>query len=257
MRSHIIARAILSAITAILISFTANADVIVRWQPTKEALSKQVLEQSNIVSDFTQLINENFIDTSARRLNDIKVTLADAPIPRINAEASELILPYGYFTHAIKSHAELVETREVALQRAIDTVEYTLYHLFGHLVASTNSSDSDNTAESVSSWLMIKGFANGGEQWFADAEAFGSASQLLDGSLQDYWHEHSLYKARQRTINCWILGSSPERYEELLKPVLEPEARKQRCIAEWNQLDSEMQSLLKDNIKTNSRLITQ
>ena len=102
---------------------------------------------------------------------------------------------------------------------------------------------------------MIKGFANGGEQWFSNAEAFGRASQLLDGPLQDYWHKHSLYKSRQKKINCWILGSAPEKYENLLKPVLKPDERKARCVNEWKVLDKKMQTELQAELKENSTLL--
>ena len=231
------------------------ADVSVNWQTTTDQLSLEVLQRSNVISDFTQLIDKHFISTEDYKLEELKVTINDEQKPYANIESNELVIPYHYLTYAIKSHAELEETREAALERAINTVEFTLYHLFGLLIAKDNDPDSDDTAEAVSSWLMIKAFGNGGEQWFADAEAFGRASQLLDGPLTDYWHEHALYKSRQRKINCWILGSSTERYEDLLKPVLEQQQRTERCTDEWNQLDLEMQQLLRQNIVTGSRLL--
>ncbi len=256
---QIICKSARVAVVTFAVSYcaTATADATAIWQSTEDALAKTVLEQSNVVSDFIKLIDDNFISTADLRLKELKVTIGNDRVPHTNVDATELRLPYRYFTNAIQSHAELEESREAALERAIDTVEFTLYHLFGHLIASDNSSDSDDIAESVSSWLMIKGFSNGGEQWFSDAQAFGRASQLLDGPLEDYWYEHSLYKSRQNTINCWILGSAPKRYANLLKPVLEPEKRTQHCIAEWNKLDSDMQSLLRDNVRSDSSLITQ
>ena len=102
---------------------------------------------------------------------------------------------------------------------------------------------------------MIKSFPNGGEQWFENATAFGRASQLLDGPLSDYWHNHSLYKSRQRKINCWILGSNPEEYERLLKPVLEPEKRRADCIVEWQTLNTQSIELLQSHLQPDSTLL--
>ncbi len=232
-----------------------SAEVSSSWQTTEETLSREVLERSNVVSDFTALINEHFSSSAELPIENLSVTINDDQLPHIDVVDAKLILPYRYLTYAIKSHADLEETKEAALERAINTVEYTVYHLFGHYIAADNGADSDDIAEALSSWLMIKGFTNGGEQWFANAEAFGRASQLMDGPLQDYWHEHSLYKSRQEVMNCWILGSAPDRYRNLFRAVLDPQERTQRCIAEWNKLDSDMQNLLKDNIKPDSSLI--
>lgn len=248
-------KATLAATTLAVAAYCAPAmaDVSINWQTTSNALSQEVLQRSNVISDFTQLMDTHLISTPEHKLDKLKVTINEEPGPHVNFASYELVIPYHYLSYAIKSHAELEETREAALERGINTVEFTLYHLFGLFIAQDNNSD--DAAEALSSWLMIKAFSNGGEQWLANAEAFGRASQLLDGPVTDYWHEHSLYKSRQRKINCWILGSSPERYEDLLKPVLEQQQRTQRCIKEWNQLDLEMQKLLRDNIVTGSRLL--
>lgn len=233
----------------------ALADVSAVWQDTTESLARQVIERSNIVSDFVELIDQHFI-TDKGDLKNLRVTVTNAPSPMIEyrTENAEIILPYNYLIDAITAHAELEETHETALDRALNTVEYTLYHLFGHTIANDNSPDADDTAESLSSWLMIRGFRNGGEQWFANTEAFARASQLIDGPLSDYWHSHALYKSRQRTINCWILGSNPEEYERLFKQVLEPDKRKADCVSSWQTLESESLTLLEAYLKQDSTL---
>jgi len=232
----------------------ASADATVNWQSTTDQLARQVLDRSNVISDFTNLISEHFKSSTRIDLDNLRVTINNDSVPHINPDTTEIILPYSYLTHAIKSHAELEETKEAAFDRALDTIEYTLYHLAGHLIVANNSAESDDAAEAISSWIMIRGFSNGGEQWFNNVEAFGRASQLLDGPLQDYWHEHSLYKSRQNKINCWILGSAPEQYENLLKPVLKPEERKAQCVNEWQMLDSQMQTELQAELKAQSTL---
>lgn len=242
-------RAVSIVVLALFTATTARADATVNWQSTTETLAREVLDRSNIVADFTSLVSKHFKIT-------LRVTVNDDLVPHVNADNKEITLPYRYLTHAISSHAELEETQQAALDRALDTVEYTLYHLFGHLLITDNSADADDFAEAISSWLMIKAYANGGEQWFNDAEAFGRASQLLDGPLEDYWHEHSLYKSRNRVINCWILGSAPDKYNDLLTPVLEPHERTTRCKREWQLLNSRMQALLKDKLNAKSTLLT-
>ena len=248
----------LFAIAILTIAATAkplSAEVSVNWQNTTDTLAKEVLDRSNVISDFKALIDKHFTSSDRIDLNNLRVTINNDVVPHINPDTTEIILPYSYLINAIKGHADLEESREAALDRALDTVEYTLYHLFGHLIAVNNSSDSDDAAEAISSWLMIKGYNNGGEQWFTNAEAFGRASQLLDGPLLNYWHEHSLYKSRQKKINCWILGSDPEQYESLLKPVLKPNERKTQCVNEWQILDTQMRTELEAELKAQSKLL--
>jgi len=230
------ASALVLLILAITSTKPVSADVSADWQNTTESLAKEVLERSNVVSDFIALIGKHFTSSARIDLDNLRVTINNDNVPHVNPDTTEIILPYSFLTHAIKSHAELEETKEAALERALDTVEYTLYHLVGHLIANNNSAD-------------------GGEQWFSDTEAFGRASQLLDGPLQDYWHEHSLYKSRQKKINCWILGSAPEKYESLLKPDLKPNERKAKCINEWQMLDNSMKIELQAELKTQSTLL--
>ena len=243
-----------------LIIFTANAayaDVSARWNTPlndTQALAKEVLDKSNIITDLSTLVKKHFKSSSAIDIENLSIKLTTSGTPTVNTSKPELILPYDYITQAIKAQAELEETQEDALDRGFDLIEYTLYHLLGHLLSGDPSPDADDQAEALSTWLMIKSWPNGGEQWHSDARAFGRASQLLDGSLQDYWHAHSLYKSRQAQINCWILGSNPEQYEPLLKQVLEPEKRRTKCIAAWQTLNTSSLETLAPLLKENSTL---
>jgi len=237
-------------VTGFLLALHQNtsADVTADWQINTDTLERQVIERSNIVSDFIQLLDEHL-----KADIDLQVIINNGGTPHV--EGSQLYLPSSYITAAIKAHAELEETQEAALDNAINTFEYTLYHLLAHYIAGDNSPDTDDMAESLSSWLMIKGFTNGGEQWFENAISFGRLSQLIDGPLSDYWHGHSLYNSRQRQINCWILGSNPDEYERLLKQVLEPAERRTRCDREWTILDEQSKESFKSYVKSDSTLL--
>lgn len=236
----------------------APADATSQWTPLAsdaQALAKSVLSRSNIISDFLKMINTNFKNSDQLAIDDIKVIVDNNGAPAANIDRYEISIPYEYLIHATKSHTELEESRDVALKRGLDTVEYTLYHVWAHLITDDLSPDNDDTAEAVSTWLMINAWPNGGEQWFEDAQAFGRASQLLDGPLNDYWHAHSLYKSRNSAINCWILGSNPEQYEPLLKATFDPAERRQECVSKWQQLDASMRMLLTPMLKPDAPLL--
>lgn len=236
----------------------AHADTSGKWSgPANDlqSLAGKTLDNSGIVSDFVAMINTNFKSTDALPVNELRINIDTSDYPSVDLDSHEINLPYTYLIQAISAQAELEETRQSALTRGMDMTEYTLYHLWGHLLAEDLSPDSDDMAEAISSWLMIKSWPNGGEQWFTDSEAFGRASQLLDGSLNEYWHTHSLHKSRNTTINCWILGSDPDRYESLLKITLDPQARRKQCISEWKILDNQMTTLLSPLLKENAPVL--
>ena len=231
---------------------TATADISLRWQDgTAEAdsLLADYLIKSNVVTDFVDLVQQNFAFDPA-----LVLIVGAIEGPEYNADGRVLRLPYAFLGRAVETQAKLVEQGEVAIERALDVVEYTLYHLLGHALVSDSSIDADATAEALSTWIMLSNWPNGGEQWLNDLRAFGDASQKLDGPLSDIWHEHSLYKIRQDKLECWVLGSDPEAYETLLPAVLDSANRRTRCVASWQSLQQESRARLEDLLLTSAPL---
>ena len=242
----------------------AQADAELRWVPGESALEQQLaayLTDSKIVSDIVVLLDENFeLDTPL--IITVGSSLDALGIPTYSSEDRRIRLPYAYLEKAIRAQAELVEgttpdadpAQGDAVRRAMDLVEYTIYHLVGHALVDEASTDADDRAEAISSWLMITAWPNGPEQWLQDVQAFADASQKLDGSLDDYWHSHALYKGREDTLSCWALGADPDRIEPLLPAVTDPFERRAQCARSWARLDDEMRLLLDPVMKTSAPL---
>ena len=249
---------------AATLTTTAHADAELRWVPGETALDQQLaayLTDSKLVSDFVVLLDENFELDPPLGLT-VGSSLDAHGIPSYSSEDRRIRLPYAYLEKAIRAQAELVEgtTPEEdpgegdAVRRAMDLVEYTIYHLVGHALVDDANVDVDDRAEAISSWLMISAWPNGAEQWLEDVQAFANASQQLDGPLEDYWHSHSLYKSREETLSCWALGADPDRIESLLPAVLDPAERREQCIHSWTRLDDQMRRLLDPVLKPNAPL---
>jgi hypothetical protein len=185
----------------------------------------------------------------------LTIVVGSSEGPVYDHEQHAIKLPYVYLESAIKSQTELLEEGDMALDRAIDVVEYTLYHLLGHALVRDSSVDSDEIAEKLSTWIMLEHWPNGGEQWYQDVRVFGEASQKLAGDITDFWHEHSLYAARQRAIECWILGYSPQAYESLFPAVLEPAKRRSRCTQSWHELQESALQILTPLLKDEAKLL--
>jgi hypothetical protein len=244
----------------------ALAEAELRLMPGDTALEQQLgryLTDSQIVTDLVTLMSENF--TLEQPLGIIVGSRSDKlGVPSYSTEDKSIRLPYAYIESAIRAQAELVvgrspdETAEAgqAVKRAMDMVEYTLYHLFAKaLIDDENAdADADGMAEAVASWVMISAWPDGAAQWVEDVQAFSDASQRLDGSLDEYWHAHSLYRLREQTLLCWALGAGGKAVEQALRVVTEPAERRERCRLSWAQLDQQMRQLLDPVLKPDAKL---
>ncbi len=245
-------------------SVPGHAKSELRWVPGETTLDQQLaayLTDSKVVTDLVVMIDENF---------DLPVPIgitvgsgADARgVPSYTVQDRQIRLPYAYVEKAIRAQAELLEgvspdestesSAGEAVRRAMDMIEYTVYHLLGHALINDADVDADDRAEAISSWLMISAWPNGAEQWVADVQAFADASHKLDGSLDDYWHSHSLYRTREDTLTCWALGADPEAIEPMLPATLDPVERQERCVRSWENLDKQMRSLLDGVLKNDA-----
>ncbi len=244
--------------TTVSFSLGSQAGVTLQWQDGGKEVDQQVmtiLADSRILSDFVALVEQNFeLEPS------LVLALGSSEGPSMNTDTHVLNLPNGYLAHAIATQSELVEDRDEALERALDVVEYTLYYLLGHALASSaplagkQNFDVDLQAEAMSTWVTLGQWDNGGEQWFANVSAFADASQKLDGSLDDFWHRHSLYQLREDQIGCWILGQDPAAHARLLPAALSGAKRRQSCAARWSALNDATLKALDPVLKRDSPL---
>ncbi len=231
-----------------------SADINLRFVDSQDSLGKQLadyLGDSGVTGDFLTLLNENFdFDPT------LDVVFGGEGVPTYDDASRTITLPHSYFADAVRAQAELVDEGEEheALARGLDVYEYTLYHLLGHALIGEGSEDEDAAVEALSSWIMIRGWPNGGEQWFSDVTAFAEASQKLDGPLNDYWHSHALYRIREETLYCWILGSDPERHADLLPAVLDPAERRSRCAESWRKLEVTIGTMIEFRLKEDAPL---
>ena len=230
-----------------LCAVPVRAGVSLQWQDGDSDVDRQVmavLADSNVLSDFVALVDENFALEPP-----LVLALGAAEGPSIDVVTHVLSLPHEYLARAIETQAELVDDRDEALQRALNVVEYTLYHLLGHVLAGDTDVNADDRAEALSTWVMLSHWPNGGEQWYVDAQAFGEASRQLDGPLDDFWHEHALYRLRQDQLECWILGRDPAAYERLMPATLKPLERRRRCQANWMTLSVTVRRQLEGGVE--------
>ena len=65
----------------------------------------------------------------------------------------------------------------------------------------------------------------------------------------DFWDEHSLDEQRYYNMVCWIYGSDPENFSDLLKEEGLGEDRADRCPGEYEQISTSWMTLLDPYLK--------
>lgn len=214
--------------TALLANFE------VHWQTPEtgsEELFAGALRDSNIIKDALKLGKQPL-----KWPKTVTFMMGSEGLPRYEAKQHTIHIPYSYLANAVRGQYNFEESRAASLQRGLDVVEYTLYHLLGHALTGSHDVDTDDTAESLATWLMVTSFKNGGEQWLDDVIAFGRASQKLDGPIEDYWHSHGLNKRAAQRLNCLVVGSEPLRYQVRFPSLAESPAQATACEAKWQEL---------------------
>ena len=254
-RDRLFLGVIIMSAMCVVVASAARADIIIQPVDADAQVDPDIanyLVQSRVFSDFVALIDNNFAFDKA-----LVVAIGSRNGPGYDQQSQHIKMPYSYFTDAVKAQMELVEDKDLAIERALNMVEYTLYHILGHALAGDSSIEADDRAEALATWAMVKSWPNGAEQWIEDVRAFADASQKLDGSLAQYWHSHSLYKSRQEQLECWALGSD---VEKLIKyfPAKEASLSKATdCTQQWKSLDEQTLFALQSVLLPTSVLLAQ
>lgn len=212
------------------------ADIEVRWLPPEdgsEELFAGALRDSGIIQDALKLHSKPL-----KWPEKLTLLMGGDGLPRYASETHRIHIPFDYLALAVRGQYSFETSRAVALQRGLDVIEYTLYHLLGHALLDSHDTNLDEVAESLATWLMVNQHANGGEQWLEDVLAFGRASQKLDGPLEDYWQAHGLSKRDAQRLNCLVIGSNPSYYLEHLPALAKNLEQAMDCENQWIELEA-------------------
>ncbi len=195
------------------------------------------------------------------------------------AQCGEVNAFYNPQTHSVTLCYELVQFFDVLhtkdnttedgkvdvdeIVKSVDgALEFVMYHEVGHALIDLLDLPITGREEDAVDQLATVVLINADDDAGTEAALNGAYTFLLQGQAADesseesgeddelaFWDEHSLDPQRFYNITCWVYGSDPQAFEDLVKDEAIPQARAERCPGEWQQTSSAWTRLLAPHLK--------
>ena len=125
-------------------------------------------------------------------------------------------------------------------------VQFIMMHEVGHALVDVLdlpiTGREEDVADQLAVYVLIRGGDKGAQAAVAGVSALQPSSNSFDETqLAD---EHSLGPVRLYNVMCWIYGSDPVKYSQLVDDGSLPEERAVRCPGEWDRMAKAWQRLL-------------
>ncbi|MFI6601658.1 DUF4344 domain-containing metallopeptidase [Nonomuraea sp. NPDC050536] len=143
-----------------------------------------------------------------------------------------------------------------AKEKASNAVMGIILHELGHATVSLYNLPITGKEEDAVDQLATVLLAKGGDDTAEMALDFGEFWQILASQSDledlDFADEHSTDDQRAYNVMCWVLGSNPDKFTDVLvgsqDDGLLPESRAQRCPEEYAQIEKAWMTLLKPHL---------
>lgn len=168
-----------------------------------------------------------------------------------NPENRQVVLCYELIMD-LSSQFSLYVTTEADLAGAVwTTTFFVFYHELGHALIDVLNLPVTGREEDVVDQLATLILLNGGEAGLHSA-LNGASWFWLNSQRSDrrtpFWDTHSLDQQRYFNVLCWVYGSGPEAYQELLSPQWGlPAERAVSCPGEYARMAGAWDRVLEDH----------
>lgn len=126
-------------------------------------------------------------------------------------------------------------------------IQFVMMHEVGHALVDVLdlpiTGREEDVADQLAVYSLIRGYEKGAQAAYAGVSALQepSSNEFDDTALAD---EHSLGPQRLFNVLCWIYGSDPQKYSQIVTGGMLPESRAVRCPGEWDRMAKAWQRLL-------------
>lgn len=237
-----------------------RGNFVVLYTPVSSGNQTYLQMEENIKREraVEQIVDE--LNASVAVPEEVKVTFKEcgevnafwSPSTRTLNMCYELI---EYFGELFK---DSVQTQEELDEAVGGAVTYVFFHELGHglvdVLQLPSTGREEDAVDQLSVYILIdtsgaegEKMALSGAYWwwkrYKQAESAGVPMEKLNWA-----DEHSMDGARAYNLLCWVYGSNPNKYQNLINNPL-PEARAVRCPKEYAGLSKAWMTLLKPYLK--------
>lgn len=155
---------------------------------------------------------------------------------------------YDLILHFFQILDDAGKTEEQVEQTVAGATIFILFHEVGHALVHTLDipvTGKEEDAVDDLAALVSLDFDSSGEDMVASAVQAFAAMANAEGYEQLAFHdEHSLSAQRMYGTMCLLYGSNPEKFNDLVAEDILPQARAERCPAEYQQKVKSWEKLL-------------
>ncbi|RIK10913.1 MAG: hypothetical protein DCC49_01490 [Acidobacteria bacterium] len=191
---------------------------------------------------FMELLAE-WLNESLALPTDVKVAMAECGQPNAfySADKKAIVICYEMWEFA----AQLLDSSDDIGNALLFLFVHELGHAVIDLYQLPVTGREEDAADGAATVIMIAG--DSPEIVVSAAKFFDSLStRRVELNFAD---EHSLDQQRFYNMVCWLYGSNPTKYKNLVTNGTLPQARAERCPDEYKQLERSWDKLLEPYIK--------
>ena len=232
-----------------------SGDMQLIYVPSENELLQGTIDaiaESGVLDALVEGIN----DTLALP-RDIQVFVEEeTPGPAYFPDFNEIVMPPEFvdLVFTVFEESGLVEGFEDTRDLTLATLAFVFMHEVGHALTAELDLPITGREEDAADQLATVIVTSAGE----DAGGIAIAAATLFGLFgadreqfeeADFWDEHSLDEQRFFNILCWVFGSDPAAYADIVFDSGIGEDRLVRCEGEWEQISSSWETLLAPHVK--------
>lgn len=234
-----------------------NGDFIVSYEtPESEAFLdyEGLFRETALLDDVIDVLNELVVLP-----HDIHVVLGECGTANAfySPDDEAVVLCYELidsFWEVFFADAGTDEEFEEAGASMAGATLFILFHEIGHVLVDVHelpiTGREEDAVDQLATVLLAESDDIEVEAAALDAAVFFAAAADQEGINEEaFWGEHALDAQRFYNIICWLYGSDPETWSDLVGEDGLPPERAERCPAEYQRLASAWETLLNPFLK--------
>ena len=222
---------------SIIIPASSNNDIKINFLKTAnydEELIKKTIENSNSLAILLNTLNKEF-DFK----NKIIIEIGDNNGPLYSRKTNKILIPYSFYQEIynmfkkVDNYKRGISSKEATIDVLMQTILHELAHALIEIYNLPVVGKQEDIADSFAAVILMEFFEKGDEVLLTTSDMFKLYSNTDTLSHKDFINEHTLNIQRFYDSICYIYGSAPLKYENLLENLNYSQDRKLLCKEDY------------------------